>query len=176
MICDGIREIPHDLVERVESGTGGDRELDCLLDAALDGRSISESGNMILARNSRPPHDTYILGWIDPGKTSRNFSEGPARPPVPRYTTSLDAVVSLFEQRLPGWCWQTKRGFVCEAIVWQVCRDYDDEGCPTIGAHSVSPARALLAACLRATQSQAGTLADAHSKNPPEADEATHDR
>lgn len=164
MICDGIREFPHDLVERVESGTGSDRELDCLIDAALDGRSISESGNMILARNSRPPHDTYILGWIDPGKTSRNFSEGPSRPPVPRYTASLDAVVSLIEQKLPGWEWlkhEPGRMWVAmKPIGYRV----------KLSGSGSSDARALLAACLRAIEAQARTLADAHSKNPPEAE------
>ena len=49
----GIREFLPGLIERIESSNGADRELDCLLDAALDGHTISESGNMILARNSR---------------------------------------------------------------------------------------------------------------------------
>ena len=147
----GIREFPHDLVERVESGTGGDRELDCLIEAALDGRTIRENGNMILAMNSRPPHDEYVVGWIDPGKTSRNFSAGHSVPPVRLYTASLDAVVSLIEQRLPGWghCYATGwdaegncGGFVSPERTVDLTK--------AIMGAAKTPARALLAACLRA--------------------------
>jgi len=160
----GIRETLPELIGRAESGTGGDRELDCLLDAVLDGRSISESGNMILARNSRPPHDTYILGWIDPGKTSRNFSEGPSRPPVPRYTTSLDAVVDLLVRRLPAITDNSAADFLAASIDEMMVRGWrpSEPNIPQI-------CRAVLAAFLRALE-EARTLADAHSKNPPEAE------
>ncbi|KUL94365.1 hypothetical protein DK26_15270 [Bosea sp. WAO] len=144
-----------ELIERVEKGEGADRELDCLLVAILDGRTIREDGSMILARNSRPPHDEYIVGWIDLGETRRNFSEGHSVPPVRRYTASLDAVLTLIEEKLPGWTWyvQTYEGVPTEAAMWPP----KTPGGLTIEKHSgftTSPARALLAAFLRAHKEQ----------------------
>lgn len=142
------------LIERVESGTGADRELDCLIWAALDGRTIREDGQMILARNSRPPHDEYIVGWVDPGKVQRNFSEGHSIPPVRRYTTSLDAVLSLIEAKLPGMSWEVRRsgfGTPSQAMIWDPMKSPPSS---TIARISVETffARALLAAALSAIQ------------------------
>lgn len=134
-----------ELIERVESGEGADRELDGdILDALHD-----------------PSADKT---WP--------FVEGSyAASITPRITSSLDAVVSLLDQKLPGWSWSLGqmrgrperyryRGFLSDHNTSDgIAVRYIEAECPT-------PARALLAACLRAIQAQARTLADAHSKSP----------
>ena len=154
-----MTNLPH-LIERCESGEGPDRELDCLIEAVLDGRTIRESGNMTLARNSRPPHDEYIVGWIDPGVKRRNFSDGHSVPPVRRYTTSLDAVVSLIQQKLPGWKWSVMSfADQFKGNAWS--DDLEVE----LYAFAQSPARTLLAAALKALENRSAPLADATPKN-----------
>jgi len=134
----GIREIPHDLVERVESGTGVDRVVDGVIYDFLS-TGLSVSAEHIVVHTSPDPK------WL------------------PRYTASLDTVVSLIEQKLPGWrCRLTVHEGGSEGTVAYA-------GLKRADGVSASPARALLAAFLRALQ-EARTLADAHSKNPPEAE------
>jgi len=134
----GIREIPHDLVERVESGTGVDRVVDGVIYDFLS-TGLSVSAEHIVVHTSPDPK------WL------------------PRYTASLDTVVSLIEQKLPGWrCRLTVNEGGSEGTVAYA-------GLKRADGVSASPARALLAAFLRALQ-EARTLADAHSKNPPEAE------
>jgi hypothetical protein len=92
--------ISQELVERVRGLTGPDREVDALIAALADGRTVRENmhpefGRQLLARNSRPPHDEY---WLD----------HPARvnPPV---TASIDAALALAESVLPGWAIDCQR-------------------------------------------------------------------
>lgn len=135
----GIREIPHDLVERVESGTGVDRVVDGVIYDFLS-TGLSVSAEHIVVHTSPDPK------WL------------------PRYTASLDTVVSLIEENLPGWEWLKHE----PGRMWVAMKPigYRLE----FSGSGSSDARALLAACLRAIQAQAEKLADAHSKNPPEAE------
>ncbi|WP_127524009.1 hypothetical protein [Mesorhizobium sp. Z1-4] len=95
-----------ELIERLEKLERPDREIDCLIWAHFDGRTVRESDRFILARSTRPPHDECVLGTIDPGEYSRNFQcEGYHNPPVPAYTASLDAAIALVEKMRPGWTW-----------------------------------------------------------------------
>lgn len=88
-----------DLIERLERAAGADRELDCLVWAARSGYEPIWRDNDLLARNRKPPHDTCWLGSIDPGKTQRNFSETRGfNPPIPAYTASLDAALTLLPE------------------------------------------------------------------------------
>lgn len=159
MICDGIRECLPELIERVESGAGWEgRENDqlCREIALVMGYSYQ-----------RPPPDSdrpFPSAWFDP--EGRHCGFGP-----PHWLRSLDAVVSLIEQKLPeanchGYDLMPKEvvGYVSRNCIPAGERAWMHEGC------GKTPARALLAACLRALQAHAGTLADAHSKNPPEAE------
>ena len=94
------------LQSRVRECKGADRELDCIIQAVFDGRTIREENNMIFARSSRPPHDECLLGTIDPGRHQRNFTEAYRNPKVPYFTTDPDglgACVSLLNAVLPGW-------------------------------------------------------------------------
>ncbi|MGO4673011.1 hypothetical protein AB4Z40_08935 [Bosea sp. 2YAB26] len=72
---------------------------------------------------------------------------------APGYTTSLDAVVSLIEAKLPGARWLAV-GYAGvkpdEASVSPV------EDAPRLDAKAASPARALLAATLRALRALTG--------------------
>lgn len=92
------------LIERVKAAKEPSRELDCLIDAIVrDDREVLNVGQQILARNRKPPHDSYLVGTIDPGRKARNFTEAGGNPPDPRYTASVDAVIALIEDKLPGW-------------------------------------------------------------------------
>lgn len=135
------------LIERVESGVGSDRELDCLIWAALDGRTVRYHNNNLLARSKAAPHDECVLGWIDPGRVSRNFSDAPKMPPVEPFTGSIDAALSLIEAKLPGWRWSSGCfGVEFKGNCWSIADEIE------FTAFGKSPARALLAAALRAIQ------------------------
>src|SRR5262245_59828325 len=90
-----------ELIAALEKLTEPSREIDVLLWAYLDGRTVREHNNMLLARNSHPPHDECVLGYIDPGKHSGNFSVEDWRTPFPAVTASLDAALALVECKLP---------------------------------------------------------------------------
>jgi hypothetical protein len=99
------------LIERVNKTSGPDQELDALIWAAFDGRDVRYENKMMLARSRRAPHDECVLGFVDPGKTRRNFRlagefigglHGSVKG-CPEYTDSTDAVLALVEKMLPGW-------------------------------------------------------------------------
>lgn len=145
MIGVGIRECLPELIKRVEGGTGWD--------SRLDGDIMRAFGFTWRGMDYWHADNTRI--WK--GETC--------------FTAKIDAGVSLIEQKLPGWFWRV--GYGSHAGPWaHLNRVHPDSCLPEDEATSYAktPPRALLAACLRAIQAQAGTLADAHSKNPPEAE------
>ncbi len=88
------------LLERVEKATGPDREIDCVLRAVLDGYTVREESNQIIARCNAKPHDEYMIGAIDPGREQRNFTEWRCQTwEAPHATSSLDAVLALVEEQ-----------------------------------------------------------------------------
>lgn len=87
------------LADEVTAATGPDRELDCMIWAAVNGLAVVWTGGddhiLII--------DGHVIGSIDPGKHSRNFGcnrreTGPGS--IPAYTASLDAAMSLVPE---GW-------------------------------------------------------------------------
>lgn len=129
-----------ELIERVESGIGSDPRLDVLVENAL---------GIARFRQEHPGADF-----------------DPIRVDVRRVTGSLDAVVSLIEQKLPGWghCYATGwdaegncGGFVSPERTVDLTK--------AIMGVAKTPARALLAACLRAILAGRTNLADA-TPNP----------
>ena len=97
-----------ELLAKLEKADGPDRELDAYIWAWQDDREVVRSQydtNMFLGRSRKPPHDECVLGTIDPGKTGQNFSEGFHRPPIPAYTSSIDAAVALCEHVYPTRVW-----------------------------------------------------------------------
>ena len=137
-----------DLIKRVESATGPDRELDLRIWAEFDGRDVREDGQKILAKSRKPPHDECLLGWIDPGKHSRNFQAAMLKEGA--YTSSLDAAVSLCERVLPKgvqWTVSNSQGlsdYTCHAIVWVPKKTFEIDG------RAPTPALARVLAILRA--------------------------
>lgn len=152
-----------ELISRVESGDGRDRALDRDVWVAV-GWAYEKRGKDRREWLYAPAGirwDGYRQDHPDPVGWSI------ARMDV---TDSLDAVVSLIEQNLPnanchGYDLMPKEvvGYVSRNCIPAGERAWMHEG------YAKTPARALLAAFLRAIQAQARTLADAHSKNPPEA-------
>lgn len=139
-----------ELIERLESGNGADRELDFAVGLASGVWKLDE-----------PCEDgTRLVTYMHP--VYKTVWHGAIGACIPSLTTSLDAVVSLIEQKLPGGTnWNmhstTGSGGATSAHLMQQ------------SGYAWTPARALLAACLRALSaledSPAG-LADAHSKSP----------
>lgn len=115
-----------ELIERVESGTGGDRLLDVQIENAL---------GIARFRQEHPGAD---------------FDD--VRVDVRPLTSSLDAVLALIEAKLPGWHGNVEVGRPLQdstkvsAIMIGPTEDPDD--CRQ--ADASSPARALLAATLKA--------------------------
>lgn len=127
------------LIERVESGAGSDRGLDhAICCAVLDATKHKGWWNFQAMRPRGEPERPASEFW-------KRF--GPA------YTSSLDAVLSLIEAKLPGWAFVvhgpdaggTHYGGVGPSLNEAWASDRPDSRAP-------SPARALLAAALRAIQ------------------------
>lgn len=146
------------LIARVEEGMGPDREIDCLVaaetDIQIDG--VSASWKALVAQ--------FGIEWA---VSVANDYHSIWRTELPRYTTSLDAVLSLIEQKLPGWEWRVIRlGNSCFGTVWPA--GWHDNGCK--GAEAETPARALLAAtllALSALEDSKADLADATNGDRP---------
>lgn len=125
------------LIARVEEGTGPDRELEARVWCALGGfKFVTWDGAGCVYR------DVNGINHVD-------------RLHVRPWTSSLDAVLSLIELKLPGWFWRVGHG--SHAGPWaHLNRVHPDSCLPEDEATSYakSPARALLAATLRALQSK----------------------
>lgn len=94
------------LLERVEKATGPDREIDVRVHAELvEHRDVIERDTWVIGRNRNAPHDECVLGRIDPGKHSRNFSPAYSKPEQPDYTASIDTALALVERMLPEHDW-----------------------------------------------------------------------
>lgn len=128
-----------ELLARVESATGPDRELNCLLASAID-----------------PELEDYEPSERFPGCLQRNGIPGWTTG-APLYTHSLDAALALVERVLPGsvppprqdmplWLPRVARWFngKWEATLYRSTDGYTAEG------RGPTPALALLAALLKA--------------------------
>lgn len=135
------------LADRCEAATGPDRELDFYIWAALNGvteiTNPAEGHPMTPGRGGRvegrdASGELRLYGFVDPGKTSRNWSPYGGDDRYPAYTASLDAAMSLVPE---GWEWRVAS--TGEAECW--CGDGSD-----INLRAATPALALCAAALRA--------------------------
>lgn len=130
------------LAERVETATGPEREIDARLHAILLGRT----GFVWLGHH----YDCDQLS------AAGGFS-------VPKWTASLDAVVALIGEKLPGWrivqLWQPARRvrgpFVIDGAVCQLHSLHD---CGDAEAEAKTLPLALLAAALRALALEADNV------------------
>lgn len=151
-----------ELIQKLKEAKGPDRELDVMICAELDNRDIVWDGSAMLGRNRKGPHDTCRLGTIDPGTTKRNFSEAWSLPPPPKYTSSIDAALTL----VPDYCVALVADYkgTANAAHWGGKYQYakgwasvsdggdppGDPSMPTYRAHAETPALALCIAALEA--------------------------
>ncbi len=77
--------------DRCEAATGPDREIDCLIWAAVIHGGFKWAGNSLYV-----PSCDLRIGAIDPGKVARNFTC--YQPNVPAYTASIDAAMSMVQE------------------------------------------------------------------------------
>jgi hypothetical protein len=145
-----------ELAERVEKATGPDAEMDMLIWAALNGvTEIRDTESKRVEGRDITDGQWLLLGWIDPGKHSRNFSPYGGDKAYPNVTASLDAAITLVPD---GWRWSVDSVGVAAA---------SKEGqqitspSPLWEKAAVNPALALCAAALRALAHQTAEERDA---------------
>lgn len=116
-----------DLIARIESGDGDERELDAEVGRVVFGPDAVRNGGVGW------PFGTMIVpcypGWME----------------LPRYMTSVDAALTLLPE---GWWlaflgWNDARD-AATAVIESFCANHDGQG------RAPTPARAITAACLRA--------------------------
>lgn len=128
-----------ELAERCERGSGADRELDADIAMAVLG----------LTHDGRPePYRNYTRTDAD-GFQVTGADTVMVRP----YTISLDATVALLERVLPGWMWSVS----ASGNSWATVTGPPNRVGYWTSGHPKSPARALLAATLRALSSKEPT-------------------
>lgn len=130
---------PDDLVDRLRAATGPDRELDAEIAKALEGVEIQwrqANYTMDLHPVQRYPSTNHIGGY--------------GIGPVPYYTASVDAALSLVERCLPGQQWMLdKQPENFECVLWDgvTMKAKANEAAPTLPL-------AILTALLTAMQAE----------------------
>lgn len=114
------------LLERLEKASGGDREIDARLAEAFGGfadviRALNEDGSTVDA-------------MVDYGEDS--FDE------CPRYTSSLDAALSLVERVMPGWTRAVDASLPSAGIDVDL---YSPNGMKAVGTHARETHATLIA-------------------------------
>jgi len=130
------------LIERVEAATVGSRELDILVGAAVD---LRVDGCPQSFRSS------FELCGMEQMLRMVESPQNILREALPRYTTSIDAALTLLPD---GKCWRLAHGHLvgCTSAVAEVMeRGF---GTKLSLAEAATPALALLAAILRARQTE----------------------
>jgi hypothetical protein len=152
-----------ELRERLEKASGPDRALDGLI-AVLGGWEWHGDGDA-------ERHSEFAGHWVKPGYPT-NGSFGKRGPGLcdcndiddvfgndedcPRFTASLDAIVSLIERKLPGNHWRVERSCEYPGLAFRAyqftawCGDY---GTPKF-AEAPTPALALCLAFVKAMEAQ----------------------
>jgi hypothetical protein len=89
-----------EILARLETATGPDREIDCMIGHAID---FKVEGMSFRQYADRRKQDWATIAEIcAPGLGAVLVRY------LPTYTASLDAVVALIESELPGWWWQVR--------------------------------------------------------------------
>lgn len=128
-----------DIIEMLEKAEAGSRELDCWIGYIAD-----------LQEDDMSWRDKIDRYGIDHAVMSAESRRNIWSTVLPRYTTSVDAAISLAEKVLPGWLWVLKQGFEASAMVWSV--EIDRDQCPE--EYAATPALALTLAILKAKAQQ----------------------
>ena len=131
------------LLARVESGTGEDRELDAASHVAM----CEPETHPDYHRRFRLPHRSLDhMDMCAAGTYWLVERSGRSMQTSPRYTSSLDAVITLVERVLPGWDIMLAR----ISGEWSVAIGPADSFQSGLEHVSLCPARALLAALIKA--------------------------
>jgi hypothetical protein len=138
------------LLERVEAATGVDREIDA--DLCLRWQTPNEHYREPLRRPILMAREHQRPGLLENVEIS-----GVSAYSAPQYTASLDAALSLVERVLPGWDWSVHSHRHTEPSHWDA---WAGVRAPPKGivsgilyeANGYTPALALLAALLKATE------------------------
>lgn len=134
-----------ELIERVEGGEGPDRELEELICVAVSYAGRNSTGALNIRLDDDWAGDLLY-------EVEKDGALIECCNPIPFLTASLDAVVSLIEATLPGMSWEVRRsgfGTPSQAMIWDPMKSPPVSTLSRVVAPS--PARALLAATLRAT-------------------------
>jgi hypothetical protein len=117
-----------EILARLETATGPDREIDCMIGYAVD-----------WTPNGGVPFREICA------ETEGGYANVARRYACPHYTASLNAVVALIESELPGWVWEVKGPTDPLANVWRL-GDFLNTAIKKKGA---TPPLALLTAAVR---------------------------
>lgn len=128
------------LLARVLEGEGPDRELDAEIACAVNGFTMHEDSN---------PGDGHFAFWH--GKPWESLCSNCSG--WPHYTTSLDAALTLVPE---GWSWYSAMRHYLAPVgaagsVWQA-----GQSSATFTADAATPARAIIAACIKARMEAQG--------------------
>ena len=88
---------PTALITKLEAATEGSRLLDAYIWMISDNRELRLDGDVLLAKSRKQPYDECVLGVYRHHVFDAELSH---KPPLPRYTTSLDAALTLVPE---GW-------------------------------------------------------------------------
>lgn len=130
------------LLARVLEGEGPDRELDAEIVAAFT-RGVVGLGDETPDENWR----NRLYRWEPPRVWADSWL------PVPKYTESLDAALTLVPE---GWSWYSAMRHYLAPVgaagsVWQA-----GQSSATFTADAATPARAIIAACIKARMEAQG--------------------
>lgn len=136
------------LLARVLEGTGPDRELDAEIEACLTGRVTHP-------RNPGWTFEKQDAEWKLARLADSPFISQASRP-APPYTASLDAALTLVPE---GWGWslfsadpvlRTPSGACLVDSTYLPPDDPLEYNRPVVDVIAITPARALIAACIKA--------------------------
>lgn len=111
----------NELLERVRSATGPDREIDVAL------LHLWEPSHEALCSYDQRYQTELRDGVFSVWKTDGGYS---ASVPFPRFTASVDAALALCERVLPGWKWNIGHDANDDlhAMVWHGVTEHDEYG------------------------------------------------
>lgn len=134
----------HSLLDRVRKATGPDAVLDAEIAATIGPIVMRQASDGSYAFFDRRRDNMCFLCNV----RSAPFDELSTCLSVPSYSSSLDAVVALIEEKLPGW--QRASGTCGEQDMPWACLTEPDEPCRDFAADAPDEVLALLASLLQA--------------------------
>lgn len=129
------------IIARVLEGTGPDRELDAEIARALGWKPLYR--------------DDYSKWWPPSAveyarERKRSILHHPTQP-LPMFTTSLDNALTLVPE---GWCWEIYSDGI--ALLWKQPPEPSSIRRTVTAPRCATPARALIAACIKARMEALG--------------------